>query len=276
MVNTGEPLITICGKLDAVDRASERVHVTLDPAEGVPQVHPVWLVTEGEPRLLGTAMATEVVTALDAADPALLTVTVIVPVEPVDHEVAAMATLRSAPFTIWMVAVAALSNAFTSLAFVTEACTSATVATGEAGTVPLITMLAKLCEVASEEDCVHVSTAPAVTVPQDHPPEVVDAAIDGLPRSAGTLTVTVVEPETVDVPELLTPMVMLAALPATQTVGEFESTMLRLAPLTTTTFVPAESLSEFGSPALLTVAINGASWLEPELADPVNEIVIAG
>lgn len=104
----------IVGKPADVASASEREQVTEAPADGVPQLQPEALLTLGDARLCGTEMVTDVVTALEAADPALLTVVTMVPVEPVVQLAGVMATLRSAPFTMAMVAVAESSNELTS------------------------------------------------------------------------------------------------------------------------------------------------------------------
>lgn len=139
----------------------------------------------------------------------------------------------------------------------------------------MIVMAAKLAPEVSDAVLVHVSTLPATGVPQLQPPDVVPAAIDGLVRSAGKLTATVVVPEMVEVPTLATVKDRLAALPASHDCGELDAVTDRSAPLTTTMFALAESLSEFGSAAFVTVAVNGASWVVPEAA-PVTDRVTPG
>lgn len=131
---------------------SDRVQLTLAPALGDPQVQPVWLETLGDPRLCGTAMVTVVVTAVDVAEPALLTVTVMPPLTPVVQEVCVIATLRSGPLAICTAREAASSTGLMSLLLATDAWMLAAEVEGVAGTVPLITILLKLCPDARELD----------------------------------------------------------------------------------------------------------------------------
>jgi hypothetical protein len=235
------------------------------PALREPQDHPPLLVTAGEVRLCGISIMTLVVTAADANDPTLPTITEIVPGEPVVHGPAVTDTFRSGPLTIWTSAEAESSTGSTSLELLTEASMLAEDAEGLAATVPLMVIAGKLRPVASELVSVQVSTDPAVAAPHAHPPPL---AL-GLPRSPGILTVTVVPPDTVAVPEFVTVTVMFAACPASQT-GVADNAIERSAPLIMTTSTVAESLSESVSPELLTVAVNRASWLVEPAAEPVT------
>ena len=89
-------------------------------------------------------MVTVVVTAVDVADPTLLTVTAMPPAELVLQVVGVIAMSRSGPFTICTVADAELSNEFTSSELDTDACRLTAEVVGVAAIVPLTTMAAKL------------------------------------------------------------------------------------------------------------------------------------
>jgi hypothetical protein len=206
----------------------------VEPADGVPQLHPEALVTLGDVRLWGIGMFTVVVTADDAVDPTLLTAATIVPVEEVFQEVGDRETLRSGPLTAETVTPAALLNPFTSLPFDKDAWTLTDETVIEDGRVPLMTMLAKLFPAASEAVCVHVNTSPATGVPHVQPPDEVLLATEGPLSRLGMETTTVVDPTTVEVPDEDTATVRLAEFPAVHTDGELETKRDKSEPFTMT------------------------------------------